>query len=157
VSAVPNPQTGRSVPLETRGIVAQSGTFGYELDPGKLEDSEKETIAKQVKDYRRYAELIAQGDYYRLTELGDDTDYTAWMFVSKDGSEALVNFVMVHVRANGPFPFIKLQGLLPEANYRLEGTDRIYTGAALMHGGFSFPQMRGDYSAMQLHFMLDRA
>lgn len=157
VSAVPNPQTGRSVPLETRGIVAQSGTFGYELDPGKLEDSEKETIAKQVRDYHRYAKLIAQGDYYRLTELGDDPDYIAWMFAAKDGSEALVDFVMIHVRANGRFPFIKLQGLIPEAKYRLEGTDRVYTGAALMRGGFSFPQMRGDYPSLQLHFTLDRA
>ncbi|MDO4734355.1 MAG: alpha-galactosidase [Lachnospiraceae bacterium] len=157
VSAVPNPQTGRSVPLKTRGIVAQSGTFGYELDPEKLSGDEKEMVVQQVGDYHRYAELIREGNYYRLTELGDDPDFISWMFASKDGEEALVNFVMVHVRANGPFPFIKLRGLLPEANYRLEGTDRVYTGAALMHGGLSFPQMKGEYPSVQLYFVSDRA
>ena len=32
VSAVPNAQTGRSVSMETRGVVAMAGTFGYEMD-----------------------------------------------------------------------------------------------------------------------------
>ena len=152
VSASPNHQTGRAVPLDTRGIVAQSGTFGYELNPGKLSDAEKEEIKKQIADYRRFAALIAHGDYYRLTELNDGRDAEAWMFAARDGSEALVNLVLTHVRANGPFPFVKLQGLIPDAAYRLEGTDRTYTGAALMYGGFSFPLKSGDYAAYQLHF-----
>ena len=155
VTAVPNHQTGRVVSLETRGIVAQSGTFGYELDPEKLTETEKETIRKQIEDHHRYADLIAQGDYFRLTELDQEKDYIAWMFVSKDRREALVNLVMTHVRANGSFPFIKLQGLIPDAAYRLEGTDRIYTGAALMYGGCSFPLVMGEYTARQLHFTLE--
>ncbi|MDR1948648.1 MAG: alpha-galactosidase, partial [Spirochaetaceae bacterium] len=36
VSAVPNHQTGRTTPMETRGIVAMSGSFGLELDPAKM-------------------------------------------------------------------------------------------------------------------------
>ena len=42
VSAVPNHQTGRITPLHTRGVVAMSGTFGYELDLLKLTEEEKE-------------------------------------------------------------------------------------------------------------------
>ena len=74
------------------------------------------------------------------------------MFASGDGSEALVNLVVTHIRANGSFPFVKLRGLIPDASYRLEGTDQKYTGAALMDGGFSFPLKWGDYPAHQLIF-----
>ena len=152
VSAAPNHQTGRRVPLNTRGIVAQSGTFGYELNPEKLSDAEKEEIQKQIEEYHRFASLIAHGDYYRLTELNDGKDYSAWMFAAKDGSEALVNLVVTHVRANGPFPYVKLQGLIPDASYRLEGDDQTYSGASLMYGGISFPLTWDDYPAHQLYF-----
>ena len=152
VSAAPNHQTGRRVPLNTRGIVAQSGTFGYELNPEKLSDAEKEEIQKQIEEYHRFAPLITHGDYYRLTELNDGKDYSAWMFAAKDGSEALVNLVVTHVRANGPFLYVKLQGLIPDASYRLEGDDQTYSGASLMYGGISFPLTWGDYPAHQLYF-----
>ena len=153
VSAAPNHQTGRCVPLKTRGVVAQSGAFGYELNPDKLTEEEKQEIRRQIEDEYRYAGLIAQGDYYRLNELDDGKDYSAWMFAAKDGGEALVNLVLTHVRANGPFPHVKLRGLIPEARYRLEGTDQICTGAALMYGGYSFPPVWGDYPAHQLHLI----
>lgn len=152
VSASPNHQTGRVTPLRTRGIVAQSGTFGYELNPERMTEEEKEEIRAQVEAYQRYAGLIRNGDYYRLNELEDGKDYSAWMFAAKDGSEALVNLVFTHTRANGPFPHVRLRGLIPEAAYRLEGEERIFSGAALMYAGYSFPQAWGDYDARQLHF-----
>ena len=41
VSASPNHQTGRVTSLNTRGVVAMGGSFGYELDISKLSDAEK--------------------------------------------------------------------------------------------------------------------
>ena len=41
VSAVPNAQTGRSVSIRTRGVVAMSGTFGYEMDLNNTTQEEK--------------------------------------------------------------------------------------------------------------------
>ena len=41
VSAVPNHQTGRITPVETRGTVAMAGSFGYELDLNLLSDGAK--------------------------------------------------------------------------------------------------------------------
>ena len=76
-----------------------------------------------------------------------------YKLTARDGSEALVNLVMTHVRANGPFPYVRLKGLEPEAVYRLEGTERRFSGAALMYAGYSFPQGWGDYPAQQLHFV----
>jgi len=151
VSAAPNHQTGRNVPLHTRGIVAQSGTFGYELNPDRLTEEEKAEVRKQIEAQHALAGLIAEGDYYRLTEGTEEKDYEAWMFVSPDRKEALVNLVMTHVRANGAFPWIQMQGLEAEAVYQLEGTEQVFTGQALMQGGYAFPMMTGDYPAVQLH------
>ena len=153
VSASPNHQTGRMTPLSTRSIIAQSGTFGYELNPEKLTDAEKEEIKKQISDYHRFELLIAEGSYYRLTELDENKDFEAWMFVSPDQKEALVNLVMTHVRANGPFPHIRLQGLNPQYHYRVEGENIAHSGLALVNGGFAFPQMHRDYPAAQLHLV----
>ena len=153
VSASPNHQTGRAVPMDTRGIVAQSGTFGCELDPAKLTDDEKASVRAQAEAYRRNRELIFEGTQYRLGELGEHPDYCAWMFVSPDRSEALVNLVAARVRANGLFPRVKLKGLDPDARYRVDGFDAPLTGAALMYGGLTFPQLTGDYPARQVHLV----
>ena len=148
VSACPNHQTGRTVPLETRGIVAQAGTFGYELNPDKLTDAEKKTVKAQIEVFHRYESLIEAGDYYRLET---EADYSAWMSVSPDKDEALLSIAAVRVRANGLFPFVKLQGLNPGGTYYREDTGETMTGAALMYGGISFPQFLGDYPAVQVY------
>ncbi len=49
VSAVPNHQTGRVTPFHTRGVVAMAGAFGYELDPKKLSEEEKQAIIKSMR------------------------------------------------------------------------------------------------------------
>ena len=46
VSASPNHQSGRTTPLHTRGVVAMSGTFGYELDPERLTEEDKTGIRR---------------------------------------------------------------------------------------------------------------
>lgn len=150
VSACPNHQTGRTVPLETRGVAAMAGTFGYELNPGRLTDAEKETVKAQIAAFHRYERLIAEGDYYRLEP--SDGDTAAWLTVSPDGEEALLSVVGTHVRANGPFPRIRLQGLKADGQYRREDTGEVLTGAALMYGGISLPQPQGDYPAFRLFF-----
>ena len=149
VSACPNHQTGKTVPFATRGVVAQAGTFGYELDPAKLTEDEKKTVKAQIAAFHRYEDLIEQGDYYRLDE--GEKDYTAWMFISPDQGEALVSVVATHVRANAPFPFVRLQGLDPEKTYLREDTGERLTGVALTQGGISLPQFLGDYPAVQIH------
>ena len=53
VSAVPNHQTGRITPLHTRGVVAMSGTFGYELDLLKLTEEEKDEVRSEIGEFRK--------------------------------------------------------------------------------------------------------
>ena len=51
VSAVPNHQTGRKTPLHTRGVVAMSGTFGYERRSFRTDC----TIVSQIRQQKKSA------------------------------------------------------------------------------------------------------
>ena len=88
-------------------------------------------------------------DEDRLDE--EEGDCTAWMFASPERDRALVSIVCTHVRANGPFPLVRLQGLDPDRMYRREDTGETLSGAALMYGGISFPQFHGDWPAAQVY------
>ncbi|MDR0948012.1 MAG: alpha-galactosidase, partial [Lachnospiraceae bacterium] len=54
VSVCPNHAIGRNTPFATRGYVALTGTFGYELDVTKLSDEDKAMIPKQVAMYHAF-------------------------------------------------------------------------------------------------------
>jgi alpha-galactosidase len=150
VSAVPNETTGRVTPMETRGVVAMSGTFGYELDMSKVTDEEKEIIRRQVQQYKQHWALIEEGDYYRLSNPFQDSLYTAWEHVSEDQKEALVSLVTGSVYAAPPFLNLRLKGLDPNATYRVNGGD-CYPGDVLMQAGYPLPLFKGDYQAIQLY------
>lgn len=157
VSAVPNHQTGRITSLNTRGIVAMAGTFGYEMNPALLQSEERDMIREQVKTYKKYEELICQGDYYRLFDPFCD-GYSGWMFVSKNKKQILVNLVRLDVEGNMAAGYVKLKGLEREAVYMDEISGKLYTGAALMEGGLPIPFPMTEYEAYQLYFtMMDTA
>lgn len=153
VSVCPNHQTGRSVSMKTRGIVAMAGTFGYELDITRLSQEEKDMVKIQVEEFKKYYSLIQQGDYYRLTDDGRKSPYVAWEFAAEDGTEALLNVVTLRVRAYAMPYTVRIKGLKPEAVYEVEGTGEKYLGAALMNGGYLLPVIWDDYQSMQVHFV----
>ena len=172
VSASPNHQTGRETKLQTRSVVAMAGTFGYELDLNLLTEEEKEEVRQQIRDYKKYWNLIQQGNYYRLHNPETDRETAAWCFVSEDRKEALLNIVSLDAHGNAPLSYIRCKGLCPEKKYRcveekrevrpwngqgprrdkkeLEG--RIFDGSSLMHAGVPVPMELGEYGAMQLYF-----
>lgn len=157
VSACPNHQTGRTVPLRTRGIVAMAGTFGYELDPEKLNEADLREIRQQIGDFKRFYNLIQNGLYYRLTGPAGEKDYVSWLFVKKDQTEALLNLVVTRARANEPQIRVRLKGLDPSGIYRMEENDELYPGSALMYEGVVFPLLHGDYQSRQIHFVKEEA
>ena len=153
VSVCPNHQTGRSVSMKTRGIVAMAGTFGYELDITKLSEDDKEIVKVQVEEFKKYYDLIQNGDYYRLTDDGSKSPYVAWEFAAADQSEALLNVVVLRAKANPILHTVQVKGLKPDAVYRVEGTEEKYLGAALMNGGYPVPVLWDDYHSIQVHFV----
>ena len=146
VSAVPNHQVHRMTPLNTRGVVAMSGNFGYELDITKLSDEEKEMIKEQIKNYKEIRETIQFGDYYRLSSPFEDND-VAWMFVSKDKKEVVVSFVRQSALPHPKFESLKLVGLEEDASYEVVGENKVFGGDELMYVGLNVPQLVGDYDA----------
>ena len=150
VSAVPNHQTGRITSLHTRGVVAMAGTFGYELNLGKLSEEEKQEIRLQVEEYRKFAPLIQTGLYYRLSDPARE-EYAAWAFVSEDQKEVLLNVVLQEIHGNMTVNYVKLQGLKCSAIYRDMETGKIYNGAALMEAGIPMPVEMGEFKAYQMH------
>ena len=152
VSAVPNHQTGRITPLHTRGVVAMSGTFGYELDLLKLTEEEKDEVRSQIGEFRKYAPLIQNGRYYRLTD-PFKSEVCAWEIVGNSQEEFLLNVVMEEIHGNMTVNYVQLRGLDESALYKEQTTGRIYSGAALMHGGMPLPAEFGEYRAYQYHFV----
>ena len=151
VSAVPNEQNGRITPLETRGIVAMSGAFGYEMDLGRCTPEEKETIRSQVETYKARYELLHHGDYYRLTSPFQNSGYTAWEQVSPDRREVLVSVVLGCTHSAPPFRTLPLKGLDPKLNYQVEGSGPLRSGETLMKAGLPLPQVPGDYPSFQFY------
>lgn len=151
VSAVPNHQNGRVTPLRTRAVTAMAGTFGYELDLEKLSGEEKQEIRCQIREYKKYASLIQNGLYYRLTNPFAQ-GVGAWEFVSEDASELLVSAVMLEVHGNMTVNYIRLKGLGENCLYQEQKSGRIYASDALMETGIPLPVEMGQYQAYQMYF-----
>lgn len=151
VSAVPNHQTGRITSLHTRGIVAMTGAFGYELSLGKLSEEEKEEIREQIRQYKEFEPLISTGDYYRLSNPFEDA-CAAWMFVSKDRKRVLLHVVLLENHGNMIVNYVRLKELLPDVVYEEERSGKRYCGSALMQAGIPIPVEMGEYLAYQFVF-----
>ncbi len=149
VSAVPNHQTGRTISLQTRGVVAMAGMFGYELDTRKLNEEEKEEVKEQIRQYKKHQELIQNGNYYRLSNPFCDT-YAAWSFVSKNREQVLLNAVILENHGNMPVSYVKLKGLIEDAVYEDIQTGKCYYGSVLMHAGIPLPIELVEYPAYQI-------
>lgn len=145
VSACPNHQVGRTTPFHTRGLVAMSAAFGYELNPLTLSEEERRQIAAQTAQYRAIAERIQEGDFFRLLD-PFTSDHGAWMFVSPDKSRAFVVYVR---RLTQPFvPLrLKLTGLDPDARYYVEEEQAALGGDELMYAGLALPPLK-DFEAL---------
>lgn len=133
-----NPRTS----YKTKGNVALWGTFGYELDPRKLSDSDKETIKSQVKFYHETYDLIRDGDLYRLISPFDNPYRAAWEIVSPEKDKAMLTLVTIRRQAY-PHLIVKLKGLDPNKNYRNENNGQVYSGALLMKAGIELTYFAG--------------
>ena len=128
-----------------------AGTFGYELDPAKLSEQEKEEVREQIETFKKYYFLIQDGTYYRLASPYENEEYTVWEFAAPDKSEALLGIVSTKLTANNLFTCIRLRGLDPDAMYRIG--DKTYPGAALMDAGLPMPVPNTEYQSWNLHLV----
>lgn len=146
VSAVPNHQAHRITPLKTRGAVAMSGNFGYELDITKLSNEEKEIMKEQINFYKEVRDTIQFGKLYRLSNPFEDND-VAWMYVSDDKKEIIVTLVRQYATVNRGFTNLKLKGLDKNSSYEVVGENLTLGGDILMNLGLNIPMFEGDFAS----------
>ncbi len=149
VSAVPNHQTGRITPLETRGNVAMLGNLGYELDLTKLPEEDIAAISQQVSTYKAIRETIQFGNLYRVKKTDNTKAYT---YVNADKSQAVFTYVKVLSQPEAPFITVKLKGLDEKATYYCDKLDATFGGDELMNIGLVMPYVQKDYFSVQYIF-----
>jgi alpha-galactosidase len=150
VSTVPNHQNGRITPLPTRGAVAFTGAFGYELELSKLNAGDLAETKRQIAFYKQIRSLLANGELYRLKNPFESQE-AAWMIVAQDRREALVTHVYQLIESNPRRHYLYLRGLDPSLQYRINNTDQILRGDALISAGLPVPQPTQDFASTQWH------
>lgn len=127
-----------------------AGTFGYELDPAKMTEEERQEVKEQILEYKKYAPLVQNGLYYRLTDPFRD-EVGAWEFVSEDLREVLFNAVMLEIHGNMTVNYVRMKGLQAGTCYQDKATGKIYPADALMEMGLPLPVQLGEYHAYQIY------
>ncbi|WP_246943831.1 alpha-galactosidase [Bacillus pinisoli] len=138
VSAIPNHQVGRTVPLHTRFAVAMFGVFGYELDATKFTEEEKEIIKCDIAFYKENRKLLQQGTFYRLKSPFEQND-VAWMVISEDQNEVILGYYRILAKPNPGFERVRLKGLSTDKKYEIKGMNLTLGGDELMNAGFILP------------------
>ena len=151
VSAVPNHQMGRTTPLETRGDVAMMGNLGYELDLTSLTQEEKDGIAAQITHYKDIRPVVQFGQQYRLINPEAESNEAAVQFNYEN--TVLATYVRVLSTVETVETTLKLKNLDQDANYILQGTGQVYSGAELMYAGITVVLPQGDFLSKQFYFV----
>ena len=142
----------RRTNFDTRGNVALWGSFGYELDPRKMTQEEKQKVVEQVAEYHKYYDLIRHGDLYRLLCPWDDHRFAVWQYVSEDRSETLVTKITLD-NVWDHFQIVRLRGLDPNKIYHCPQLDLTCSGALLMNAGINLTEIAPwEYQSEKLYF-----
>ena len=115
VSAVPNHQTLRKTPLETRFAVAAFGILGYECDVRDFDAARKETVRRQIDVYKQWREVLQYGQFYRVLT----GNIHEWICVSDDKSRAVGLLLQELTQPNTQAQRFYAAGLEPSRKYRL--------------------------------------
>ena len=124
VSASPNHQTRRVVPLKFRFDVAMTGRLGMEMKPADLNEKEREYARKAFAFYKEIRPIIQLGDQYRLHSPYENDGFVSQMFVTEDKSEAVFFCYKYEQFVGLQTPRWHMAGLDPEATYRLTEFER---------------------------------
>lgn len=137
ISAVPNWATHRSTSIEFRAHVAlMGGSFGLELNPAEIPEEDRSKIPDFIALAEKVNPIIVGGDLWRIN-LPDESNWPAALFISRDGSQAVLYYFQIRALINHAIPSVRLQGLDPGARYQVDG-EATYSGAMLMNIGLNY-------------------
>ena len=150
ISAAPNHQTFRTIPLKYRIDVAMSGRLGMEIQPKNMTEEEKALCRKAISEYRMIRPVVQFGDIYRLVSPYDGFNIASMMYCSQDKSQAVFYWWKLEHFCDEHLPRVKMAGLDPDRMYRIKELDRIdnrplpfegmsFSGRYLMSTGLEIP------------------
>ena len=171
ISATPNHQTFRTIPLKFRIDVAMSGRLGMEIQPKDMTGEEKELCRKAIAEYKEIRPVVQLGDIYRLVSPYDKLGVASLMYTSPEKDKAVFYWWKTEHFRNQHLPRVKMAGLNPQGNYRIRELNRIdnqplifegqiFSGAYLMANGLEIPydhlvdrNKKSDYSSRILYLL----
>ena len=149
VSASPNHQTGRRLPLKFRFDVAMSGRLGMEIQPKNMTEDEKVFARKSIESYKKIRPVIQLGNLYRLASPYDRKGVASLMYTNDEQTKAVFFAYKMEHFANQMMPRIRLAGLDPQKNYKLKEVtpngkpcfldEKLISGSVLMDTGLAVP------------------
>jgi len=158
VSASPNHQTHRAIPMKFRFDVAMTGRLGMEMRPSDMTDAEHAFAKKAIASYKRIRDVVQFGNLYRLISPYDGTGFASLMYVDEHADRAVFFAYKLDHYQNQPRPRFYMAGLDSSKNYilreinvpigqqpsRLDGIT--VSGATLMNAGLEIP-LNGEYAS----------
>ncbi len=168
ISAAPNHQTFRTIPLKYRIDVAMSGRLGMEIQPKNMTDEEIAMCRKAIAEYKEIRPIVQFGDIYRLLSPYDKKGAASLMYVTPEKDKAVYYWWKTETFANQQLPRVVMAGLDPDKNYKVHELNRIdnkplsyegksFSGKFLMSNGLEMPlkhnvdyNKRNDYASRVL-------
>lgn len=167
VSASPNHQSGRMLPLKFRTDVAMMGRFGLEMQPKDLDENEVVFTRNAIETYKSIRPVVQFGDQYRLISPYSEYGMASLIYVTEDKSRAVLFIFNLENNFRAPYPSIQLDGLDPERNYRLTeinreenarrqfgAENRVLSGDVLMKAGFQ-ANMRNPFESRVIELVAE--
>ena len=150
ISAAPNHQTFRTIPLKYRIDVAMSGRLGMEIQPKNMTDEEKTLCRKAIADYKTIRPIVQLGNIYRLQSPYDKKGVASLMYVDDTKDKAAFYWWKTETFVNQHLPRVKMAGLDASKYYRIHELNRIdnnplafegktFSGEYLMANGLDIP------------------
>lgn len=151
VSASPNHQTGRVIPLKFRFDVAMSGRLGMEIQPKTMSDGEKEFSKHAIATYKEIRPVVQFGDLYRLISPFDKLGVASLMYCTPEKDRAVFFAYKIEHYMNQVLPRFRMAGLDANKNYRIRELnlpqgenpcylhDKVVAGSILMNTGMEVP------------------
>lgn len=150
--------SGRPSTHDFRYRVAAFGSYGYELDLRKYGKQDRAAFQAYSARYRKDEDLNLNGDLYRLLS-PEQTNYCAYIKVSKDKTKALFSFFELYASGLVESMTLRLKGLAAEKLYKIEETGEVFHGATLMNAGIRigdlYRKKREDGYTLTFHAIKD--
>lgn len=150
ISAAPNHQTQRVIPLKYRIDVAMSGRLGMEIQPKNMTEEEKALCRQTIKEYKEIRPIVQLGNIYRLQSPFEKKGVASLMYVDDAKQKAVFYWWKTETFINQHLPLIKMAGLDANKMYKVHELNRIdnkpldcegksYSGEYLMSHGLEMP------------------